>query len=148
MINPRARPCDELAIRSTRGAVDCTVRQRRWILVAVILASAITNIDESVVNIALPAIAKDQATSTAVIQWVFNAYMLCLAAFLLAGGAAGDQLGRRRIFIAGIAIFAIASVWCGISANLTQLIIGRVLQGVGAALLIPCSLADHWRLLS
>jgi EmrB/QacA subfamily drug resistance transporter len=110
-------------------------------LVAVILASAITNIDESVVNIALPAIAKDETQSTAVIQWVFNAYLLCLAAFLLVGGAAGDQLGRRRVFILGITIFAIASVWCGVSANLTQLIIGRVLQGVGAALLIPSSLA-------
>jgi EmrB/QacA subfamily drug resistance transporter len=141
LINPRARPCDEQAIRSSRGTADCSARERRWVLVAAILASAIAYIDESVVNVALPAIAKDLATSLAVIQWVINAYTLCLAAFLLVGGAAGDQIGRRRIFVVGIAIFAIASVWCGISPSVTQLIIARALQGIGAALLIPCSLA-------
>ena len=94
LINPRARPCDEQAIRSTRGAAECTAREPRWVLVATILASVIAYIDESVVNVALPAIAKDLATSVAMIQWVINAYTLCLAAFLLIGGAAGDQLGR------------------------------------------------------
>lgn len=141
MINPRARPCDEQAIRSSRGTADCTARERRWVLVAAVLASVIAYIDESVVNVALPAIAKDLATSVAVIQWVINAYTLCLAAFLLVGGAAGDQIGRRRVFVIGIAIFAIASVWCGLSPNVPQLIIARALQGIGAALLIPCSLA-------
>ena len=141
MINPRARPCDEQVIRSSRGTADCAARERRWVLVAAILASAIAYIDESVVNVALPAIAKDLATSVAVIQWVINAYTLCLAAFLLAGGAAGDQIGRRRVFVVGISIFAIASVWCGLSPDVTQLIISRALQGIGAALLIPCSLA-------
>jgi len=110
-------------------------------LVATILASVIAYIDESVVNVALPVISKDLATSVAVIQWVINAYTLCLAAFLLVGGAAGDQLGRRRVFVIGIAIFAIASVWCALSPNVTQLIIARAIQGIGAALLIPCSLA-------
>src|SRR5256885_10598340 len=90
LINPRARPCDEQVIRTTRGAADCTARERRWVLVATILASVIAYIDESVVNVALPAIAKDLATSVAVIQWVINAYTLCLAAFLLVGGC------RRR----------------------------------------------------
>jgi EmrB/QacA subfamily drug resistance transporter len=141
LINPRARPCDEQVIRSARGAADCTARQRRWVLVATILASVIAYIDESVVNVALPVISKDLATSVAVIQWVINAYTLCLAAFLLVGGAAGDQLGRRRVFVIGIAIFAIASVWCALSPNVTQLIIARAIQGIGAALLIPCSLA-------
>src|SRR6266852_6096994 len=141
LINPRARPCDEQVIRSARGASDCTARQRRWVLVATILASVIAYIDGSVVNVALPVISKDLATSLAVIQWVINAYTLCLAAFLLVGGAAGDQLGRRRVFVIGIAIFAIASVWCGLSPNVTQLIIARAIQGIGAALLIPCSLA-------
>ena len=110
-------------------------------MTAAILASVIAYIDESVVNVALPAIAKDLATSLAVIQWVINAYTLCLAAFLLVGGAAGDHIGRRRIFVVGIAIFAAASVWCGLSPNVTQLITARALQGIGAALLIPCSLA-------
>src|SRR6266852_7218620 len=94
-----------------------------------------------VVNVALPVISKDLATFLAVIQWVINAYTLCLAAFLLVGGAAGDQIGRRRVFVIGIAIFAIASVWCGLSPNVPQLIIARAIQGIGAALLFPCSLA-------
>ena len=96
-------------------------------MAAAILASVIAYIDESVVNVALPAIAKDLATSLAVIQWVINAYTLCLAAFLLVGGAAGDHIGRRRIFVVGIAIFAAASVWCGLSPNVTQLITARAL---------------------
>jgi EmrB/QacA subfamily drug resistance transporter len=141
LINPRARPCDEQIIRSSRGTADCTARERRWVLVAAILASTIAYIDESVVNVALPAIAKDLATSVAVIQWVINAYTLCLASFLLAGGAAGDQTGRRRVFVIGIAVFALASLWCGFAPNVTQLIAARALQGLGAALLIPCSLA-------
>ena len=69
------------------------------------------------------------------------AVSLCLAALLLVGGAAGDQLGRRRVFVIGIGIFAIASIWCALSPNVTQLIIARAIQGIGAALLIPCSLA-------
>lgn len=141
MINPRARPCDEHLIRSARGAADCEAHQKRWVLVATILASVISYVDESVVNIALPAITKDLATSVAVVQWVINAYTLCLAAFILVGGAAGDQFGRRRIFIAGITVFAVASVWCGFAQDVAQLIIARAIQGLGAALLIPCSLA-------
>lgn len=141
MINPRARPCDEQAIRSTRGTADRTARERRWVLVAAILASVIAYIDESVVNVALPAIAENLATSVAVVQWVINAYTLCLAAFLLVGGAAGDRIGRRRVLVVGITIFAIASVWCGLAPNVAQLIIARALQGIGAALLVPCSLA-------
>jgi EmrB/QacA subfamily drug resistance transporter len=141
LINPRARPCDEQIIRSARSTGDCTAREQRWVLVATILASVIAYIDESVVNVALPVISKDLATSVAVIQWVINAYTLCLAALLLLGGAAGDQFGRRRVFVIGIAIFAVASVWCAFSPNVTQLIIARAIQGIGAALLIPCSLA-------
>ena len=141
MINPRARPCEAQVILSARGKIDCTARVRRWVLAATILASAIAYIDESVVNIALPAIARDLATSVAVIQWVINAYELCLAAFLLVGGAAGDKFGRRLVFIAGIGIFAVASIGCGISVDVTQLIVARAIQGIGAALLIPGSLA-------
>src|SRR5215467_13600704 len=122
-------------------AAPIVPRERRWVLAAAILASAIAYIDESVVNVVLPVISKDLAASVAVIQWVINAYTLCLAAFLLVGGAAGDQLGRRRVFVIGIAIFAIASVWCALSPDVTQLIIARAIQGIGAALLIPCSLA-------
>ena len=141
MINPRARPCDEQVIQSARGAVDCAARERRWVLVATVLASVISYIDESVVNIALPAIAKDLAVQVAAIQWVINAYTLSLSSFLLIGGAAGDQFGRRRIFIVGVAIFAVASVCCGLASNIGLLIGARAVQGIGAALLIPCSLA-------
>jgi EmrB/QacA subfamily drug resistance transporter len=111
------------------------------VLVATILASSIANIDESVINVALPAIETDLATTIVTIQWLVNAYMLCLSALLLVGGALADQFGRRRFFIIGVSIFAVASLWCGIAPTLTQLISARAAQGIGAALLIPCSLA-------
>jgi EmrB/QacA subfamily drug resistance transporter len=136
----RTRPCEAEAIRSARGAA-CTVRQQRWVLAATILASTISFVDESVVNVALPAIGRDLAASPAALQWVINAYTLCLAAFLLVGGAAGDRLGRRRVFVAGVALFGFASLACGLSREIAQLIAARAVQGAGAALLIPCSLA-------
>ena len=110
-------------------------------LVVTILASTISYIDESVVNVALPTIEAELKTSAAVVQWLVNAYTLCLSAFLLTGGAAGDLFGRRRIFVIGTAVFAAASLFCGLSASTTQLILARAIQGIGAALLIPCSLA-------
>jgi EmrB/QacA subfamily drug resistance transporter len=141
VINPNAAPCDEGVIRSTRAAADCTTWQKSWVLLATILASATANIDESVVNVALPAIEKDLAASMEVIQWLVNAYMLCLSALLLVGGAAADRYGRRKIFITGLAVFAAASLWCGLSPGVAQLIAARAVQGLGAALLVPCALA-------
>lgn len=141
MINPQPRPCDEATIRSIPSPRSRVSSAKPWVLLATILGSSIANIDESIVNVALPAIETDLATSVLVIQWLVNAYTLCLSALLLTGGAAGDLFGRRRIFIAGIAIFAVASLWCGLSPTITQLIAARAIQGVGAALLIPCSLA-------
>ena len=141
MINPNAAPCDEGVIRSTRAAADCTARQKSWVLLATILASATANIDESVVNVALPAIEKDLAASVEVIQWLVNAYTLCLSALLLVGGAAADRYGRRKIFITGLAVFAAASLWCGLSPGVAQLVAARAVQGLGAALLVPCALA-------
>jgi EmrB/QacA subfamily drug resistance transporter len=141
MIATRARPCEAETIRAARGAEACPEHQQRWVLAATILASVIAYVDESVVNVALPTIARDLAASAATLQWVINAYTLCLAAFLLVGGAAGDRLGRRRVFIAGTALFAAASLGCGLSRDIAQLIAARAVQGVGAALLIPCSLA-------
>jgi EmrB/QacA subfamily drug resistance transporter len=140
MINANARPCDEALIRST-PASGCAEHAKVWVLVATILASAIAFIDESVVNIALPAIEKELGASVAVIQWIVNIYTLSLAALLLIGGAAGDRFGRRRMFIIGIIIFAATSLWCGLAPDIVQLIAGRALQGVGAALMVPCSLA-------
>ena len=141
MINPTPGPCDEATIRSTPLSRDCAPSAKPWVLLATILASSVANIDGSIVNVALPAIEAELATSVVVIQWLVNAYALCLSAFLLTGGAAGDLFGRRRIFLIGIAIFAAASLWCGLAPNIAQLILARAIQGTGAALLIPCSLA-------
>ncbi|MGP0095326.1 MAG: MFS transporter [Xanthobacteraceae bacterium] len=110
-------------------------------LVATILGSSIAFIDESVVNVALPAIETDLGASVEVIQSLINAYTLCLTALLLVGGAAGDRFGRRLIFVLGTGIFAAASVGCGLSPGVTPLILARAVQGIGAALLVPCSLA-------
>jgi EmrB/QacA subfamily drug resistance transporter len=141
MPNPKPRPCDETVIRSTAPSSGCTKSAKPWVLAVTILASTISYIDESVVNVALPTIEADLKTSAAAVQWLINAYMLSLTALVLIGGAAGDQLGRRRVFIAGLALFAAASLWCGLSTGVGQLIAARAVQGAGAALLIPCSLA-------
>jgi EmrB/QacA subfamily drug resistance transporter len=141
MANPKPRPCDEAAIRSVSAGSDCAAASKPWVLAVTIMASTISYIDESVVNIALPTIEADLKTSAATVQWLVNAYMLSLTALVLVGGAAGDQLGRRRVFITGTAIFAAASLWCGLSYDIASLIVARAVQGGGEALLIPCSLA-------
>ena len=115
MVSSRSRPCDEATIRATLATGDCAAAAKPWVLLVSILASSISYIDESVVNVALPAIETDLGASVVVIQWLVNAYTLKLSAFLLLGGSAGDLFGRRRIFIAGLAIFAAASLWCGFS---------------------------------
>lgn len=92
-------------------------------------------------NVALPALQADLNASVPDVQWVIEAYSLFLAALLLVGGSLGDHYGRRRIFVIGIAIFAAASAWCGLAANIAQLIAARAVQGIGAALLVPGSLA-------
>ncbi len=98
-------------------------------------------IDGTVVNVALPALQADLRANVAAVQWVFEAYALSLAALVLVGGSAGDRFGRRRIFVLGTALFAIASLACGLSARVEQVIIARAVQGVGGALLTPASLA-------
>lgn len=141
MPNLKARPCDEAAIRATAATSGCTESAKPWVLAVTILASTISYIDESVVNVALPTIEADLQASAAVTQWIVSAYMLSLTALVLIGGAAGDQFGRRRVFVIGVAIFAAASLWCGLASGIAQLIVARIIQGAGAALLIPCSLA-------
>ena len=98
-------------------------------------------VDESVVNVALPRMEADLHTSLSAMQWVINAYTLCMSALLLIGGAAGDRFGRRRIFMIGVSVFTLASISCGLAPNPDALIAARALQGVGAAFLIPCGLA-------
>src|SRR5256884_824203 len=115
--------------------------QGRWVLAATVLGSAIAGIDATVVGIALPAIGRDFHADLATLQWVVTAYTLMLAGLLLVSGALGDRYGRRRVFLIGVVWFAVASVLCGIAPNATVLIAARALQGVGAALLTPGSLA-------
>ena len=98
-------------------------------------------IDGTVVNVALPALQRALNASLADVQWVVEAYALFLAALLLVGGAAGDRFGRRRVFLLGVALFALSSVWCGLAGSVRELILARALQGIGGALLVPGSLS-------
>src|SRR6185312_9732129 len=136
----QTRPCDRLAIGATRAVPACEAR-KEWILAAAVLGSSMSFIDESVVNVALPGIGKHLAATLPAMQWIINAYTLCISALLLVGGAAADQFGRRRVFLIGITIFTIASIGCGFAPGIVTLVGSRALQGLGAALLIPCSLA-------
>src|SRR5688500_1905019 len=112
-----------------------------WILAATILGSSMVFIDGTVVNVALPALQSDLNATVIDVQWVVEAYALFLAALLLTGGSLGDNLGRKRIYIIGVLLFALASIGCGLALNINQLIIARAVQGVGGALLVPGSLA-------
>ena len=113
----------------------------RLVLATTILASGLGFIDGSVVNVGLPAIGRSLQADAGALQWVVNAYLLPLSALLLLGGAAGDRFGRRRLLVAGVALFALASLGCAVASGLTGLLAGRLLQGVGAAVLMPSSLA-------
>ncbi len=123
------------------GAAAVPARTGAFVLMATILASALGFIDGSVVNIALPAIQASLDTSFQAVQWVANAYGLTLSAFILVAGGLGDRFGRRRVFLIGIAVFTAASLACAIAPTAALLITARGAQGVGAALLIPQSLA-------
>jgi EmrB/QacA subfamily drug resistance transporter len=111
------------------------------VLAATILGSSLAFIDGTVVTVALPAIAKEFGATGAEVQWVVEAYALLLSALLLVGGSLGDRFGRRRVYALGIMIFTAASIACGLATSITWLILGRSLQGVGAALLVPGALA-------
>lgn len=113
----------------------------RLILATCILASSLSFIDGSVLNVALPAVGRSFGADTAQVQWVINAYMLPLSALLLLGGAAGDAYGRRRLLLAGTLLFVAASVLCALAPSLDWFLAGRASQGLGAAMLLPNSLA-------
>ena len=136
-----SEPCDESIIRFAPAAAPCSKRAGPWVLVATTLASSMAFIDSTVVNVALPALQANLNANIADVQWVIEAYSLLLAALLLVGGSLGDHYGRRRIFLLGIGVFASASAWCGCAFDIRQLIVARALQGFGAALLVPGSLA-------
>jgi EmrB/QacA subfamily drug resistance transporter len=118
-----------------------TRAQGKWILAATILGSSMVFIDGTVVNVALPALQTSLNANVIDVQWVVEAYALFLAALLLAGGSLGDHFGRKRIYIIGVSLFALASIWCGLAPNINHLIVARATQGVGGALLVPGSLA-------
>src|SRR5881398_1817265 len=141
MANFVQSPCDQTVIRAGATAVPCAKSSAPWILAATILGSSMAFIDGTVVNVALPALQWSLKATVVDVQWVVEAYSLLLASFLLVGGSLGDHYGRRRIFIIGVALFACASAACGFAADIRQLIIARALQGFGAALLVPGSLA-------
>ena len=134
-------PCDENLIRAQHASDPCTKAAGRWILTATILASSMAFIDSTVVNVALPALQTNLNATAIDVQWVIEAYSLFLSALLLMGGSLGDHYGRRRIFLLGVGVFTIGSAACGLASNIHQLIVARGLQGAGAALLIPGSLA-------
>ncbi|TDW90356.1 EmrB/QacA subfamily drug resistance transporter [Kribbella pratensis] len=123
---------ERIALGTARG---------RWVLAATALGSGMAFLDGTVVNVALPAMGEDLNADMAGLQWIVNGYMLMLASLVLLSGSLGDRLGRRRTFVAGVIWFAAASVVCAIAPNLEVMIAGRVLQGIGGALLTPGSLA-------
>jgi EmrB/QacA subfamily drug resistance transporter len=114
---------------------------QRWTLIAAILGSGMAFIDGSVVNVALPALQRHLGASASQVQWVVEAYALLLSALLLVGGSAGDRYGRRKVFMLGTAVFTAASLACALSPSVQWLIGARAVQGLGAALVVPGSLA-------
>jgi MFS family permease len=116
-------------------------RSGRWLVAAAALGTGAAFLDGSVVNLALPSIGRSLGGGLSVQQWVVDGYLLTLGALLLLGGSLGDRYGRRRIFLAGLAVFTVASLACGFAPNGAVLIGARLLQGVGGALLVPGSVA-------
>jgi EmrB/QacA subfamily drug resistance transporter len=126
---------------ATTEAVRYGTPAGRWVLAATVLGSGMAALDATVVNVALPAIGKDLNAVVSGLQWVLTGYLITLASLILLGGSLGDLYGRRRVFQIGVIWFSLASVLCGLAPNLTTLILARLLQGVGGALLTPGSLA-------
>ena len=141
MVNAVRQPCDEAVVLSqseVRGRAPAT---GRWVLAAAILGSSIAFIDGTVVNVALPVLQRELGASVAEAQWIVESYALMLAALILAGGSLGDRLGRRRVFVVGVTVFALASVWCGLAPNISQLVVARAFRASGRR----CSFPGAWR---
>jgi len=134
-------PCDEAAIKAGSAAAPHATNAEPWILAVAILGSSMAFIDGTVVNVALPALQKNLGGTVIDMQWVVEGYALFLSALILVGGSMGDLFGRRRMFLSGVALFAIASARCGLAPNIHQLVIARAVQGIGAAFLVPGSLS-------
>ncbi|MEO1102079.1 MAG: MFS transporter, partial [Pseudomonadota bacterium] len=135
-------PCEDRPFDRTASETgDCSARARPFVLAATILGSSMAFIDGSALTVALPVLRAEFDADLASVQWVINAYVLSLAAFTLIGGSLADRLGRRNVFVWGVAVFAVASLACAFAPSLEVLSAARFLQGVGAALLTPASLA-------
>jgi EmrB/QacA subfamily drug resistance transporter len=135
------QPCDIGVIDGTKISSPCQPSSRPWIIAAASLGSGMAFLDSTILNVALPALQSDLGASVRAVQWTYGAYALVLSALLLVGGTLGDRFGRRRVFVLGATIFAVASVWCAVAPGTAQLITARGVQGVGGALLVPASLA-------
>jgi len=133
-------PCETIG-RSPAETALCREKARPWVLAATILASSMAFIDSTAVNVALPSLQQSFHATVVDVQWVVESYGLFLGALILAGGSLGDLLGRRLIFILGTLAFALASAACALAPTVDFLIVARSFQGVGAALLMPGSLA-------
>ena len=127
--------------REKPGSSSKGVTDPRWTLVACVLASSLSFVEGSVLSVALPAIRASYGAGGQEVQWVVNAYLLPLSALLLLGGALGDHFGRRRLLVIGTGIFAVTSLVCALAPSLPILLAARAAQGIGAALLLPNSLA-------
>jgi EmrB/QacA subfamily drug resistance transporter len=127
--------------RDPADAIGFATPAGRWVLLATVLGSSMAMLDGTVVNVALPTIGRHLGATLGGLQWTVTGYTLALAGLILLGGALGDRVGRRRVFVTGVAWFALASALCGLAPSIGVLIAARVLQGIGGALLVPGSLA-------
>jgi EmrB/QacA subfamily drug resistance transporter len=132
MSDAGAQPAASLSFDSAQG---------RWVLLATVTGSGMAFLDSTVVNVALPHIGEDLDASVGGLQWVVNGYLLVLSALILLGGSLGDRYGRRRIYQLGVIVFAIGSIGCALAPGTAELVVARLAQGVGGALLTPGSLA-------
>ena len=123
------------------GAIAYGTPRGRGLLGATVTGSALAMLDGTIVNVALPAIGEELDAAMSGLQWVVSGYLLTLSALILVAGSLGDRIGRRRVFLVGVVWFAVASLACGLAPTLEVLVVARVLQGVGGALLTPGSLA-------
>ncbi len=117
-------PCDEAVILANPSGESFPANSG-WVIAAAILGSSMVFIDGTVVNVTLPALQSALRATISDVQWVVEAHALLLAALLLTGGALGDQYGRRKAFVIGVAIFSLASIWCGLAPDIHHLILAR-----------------------
>lgn len=115
--------------------------KRIFLIIAVCLGTFMATLDISIVNVALPAIGQELSTNLSMLQWIIDAYALCLSALILSVGPLSDRYGRKKVWLAGIAIFTLGSLICALASNIQWLLFGRVVQGIAAAALIPGALS-------